>query len=206
MINRPGKFIVFYGINNLGKTTQAKKLADRLNSSGFKTEYLKYPVYDLRPSGPILNNYLRQGNDFNLTPREAQIIYALNRTQYEKTVIDKLNRGLNIIAEDYTGTGLAWGKGTGVSEKFLQQINSHLLKEDLAFLFDGERFKQASENNHRHETDSELINKVRLAHLVLAKKFNWIKINANLTIEEIHGQIWNHIFNRLNLKTKKSQK
>lgn len=193
MENRRGKFIVLYGINNLGKTTQAKILVDQLNFCGLKAEYLKYPVYNLIPSGEILNSFLRQGNPYNLTPKEAQIIYALNRTQYEKTLLDKLASGINIIAEDYTGTGIAWGMGDGVDEQFLKYINSHLLKEDMSFLFDGERFKQATEKNHRNETDDELTNKVRLAHLKLGWENNWIKINANLKIEQIHQYIWNHL-------------
>ncbi len=193
MLNSKGKFIVLYGINNLGKTTQAKRLVAQLNFCGLKAEYLKYPIYDLIPSGVILNGYLRQGNQHNLTPKEAQIIYAFNRTQYEKTLLDKLANGINIIAEDYTGTGIAWGLGTGVDEQFLKYINSHLLKEDMAFLFDGERFRQAAENNHRHETDDELTEKVRLAHLKLGWENNWIKINANLKIEQIHQYIWNHL-------------
>lgn len=185
-----GKLIVLYGINNLGKSTQAKLLVDKLKDNGYQAEYLKYPIYDLAPSGVILNNYLREKNSFQLSAREAQIIYALNRTQYQDQLIAKLKSGLNIIAEDYTGTGLAWGLGAGVDENFLKEINSHLIKEDLVFLFDGERFKQAVENGHKHETDDDLTSKVRWAHLKLREEYGWHKINANLTIEEIHGQLW----------------
>ena len=40
-----GKFIVLYGINNLGKTTQAKFLVEKLQSQGLRAEYVKYPIY-----------------------------------------------------------------------------------------------------------------------------------------------------------------
>lgn len=188
-----GKFIVFYGINNLGKTTQAKLLVEKLQKKGLKAEYLKYPTYDLSPSGPILNNYLRGGNSYKLSAREAQIIYALNRTQFEPTLKNKLENGINIISEDYIGTGLAWGMGADVSEKFLKNINSHLLREDIAFLFDGKRFVDATEQNHKHETDDKLMKKVRKMHLQLGQEFGWKKINANLPIEEIHRQILQYI-------------
>lgn len=168
-------------------------LVHKLITRGIRAEYLKYPIYDLTPSGVVLNNYLRGGNYFNLSPREAQIFYAKNRTQYEKELIKKLEAGINIIAEDYTGTGLAWGIGGGVNEMFLKYINSHLLKEDLAFLFDGERFEHSTEKGHRHETDNELINKVRKIHLKLGEQFGWKKINANLTVEEIHERLWHEV-------------
>ncbi|HOZ53082.1 MAG TPA: hypothetical protein PK142_00185 [bacterium] len=191
-MNSPkGKLIVFYGTNNLGKSTQAKILVEKLNSLNFPTEYLKYPLYDLAPSGPLLNEYLRNDNPHQLTAREAQIIYTLNRTQYQNEIIKKLENGINVIAEDYTGTGIAWGVGAGIEQSFLEEINNHLLKEDLAILFDGERFKNSIESNHKHEKDEEFSKRVRQIHLDLGKKFNWIKIDANLTIEEISQRIMN---------------
>jgi thymidylate kinase len=188
-----GKFITLYGINNLGKTTQAKIIVERLTAQGFSAEYLKYPIYEIKPSGLLLNNYLRQGNIHNLNAREVQIIYVLNRTQFEKTLETKLAAGINIIAEDYIGTGLAWGIGTGVDELFLKELNSHLIKEDLAFLFDGERFLSGKEINHKFETDDELTQKVRQVHKKLGEEFGWIKINANLSIEEINEQLFQEI-------------
>lgn len=194
---KKGKLIVFYGTNNLGKSTQAKILIEKLKEKNIEAEYLKYPIYDLEPSGPILNNYLRNGNPYNLSAREAQIIYCLNRTQYQKTLEEKLNSGINIIAEDYTGTGVAWGMGAGVEQEFLENINSHLLKEDIALLFDGERFKEAVEKNHKHEQNDEFSQKVRKIHLDLGKKYNWEMINANLTIEEISHIIFEKIIKSL---------
>ncbi len=194
---KKGKLIVFYGTNNLGKSTQAKILIEKLKEKNIEAEYLKYPIYDLEPSGPILNNYLRNGNPYNLSAREAQIIYCLNRTQYQKTLEEKLNSGINIIAEDYTGTGIAWGMGAGVEQEFLENINSHLLKEDIALLFDGERFKEAVEKNHKHEQNDEFSKKVRQIHLDLGKKYGWEMIDANLSIEEISNIIFEKIIKSL---------
>lgn len=193
MNNYPGKLIVLYGINNLGKSTQAKLLVEKLKAEGLKAEYLKYPIYNLNPSGEILNDYLREGNFYDLHSREAQILYVLNRTQYQDTLISKLKDGIHIIAEDYKGTGIAWGLGSGISEVFLKSINSHLIDEDLVFLFDGERFINAVEKNHKHETNNDLTTKVRWAHLKLKEEYGWIKINANLKIEEIQDIIWEKV-------------
>lgn len=193
MEKNKGKFIVLYGINNLGKTTQAEKLVERLKNENKEAEYLKYPIYEIKPSGEILNNYLRGENEYGLTPKEAQIIYALNRSQYEKILLKKLDKGTNVIAEDYVGTGIAWGIGSGVNEQFLKKINSHLLKEDLGFLFDGKRFIKSIEKSHKHETNENLMNKVRDIHLKLAEEFGWIKINANLNIEKIHEELYDKV-------------
>ena len=128
---KSAKFIVLYGINNLGKSTQAKLLVEKLNFAGRTAKYLKYPVYDLEPSGKMLHDYLRGENPFKLTPREAQLVYAFNRGQYEPTLKANLEAGTDIVAEDYWGTGVAWGMGAGVNKKFLLELNSEFLREDL---------------------------------------------------------------------------
>lgn len=184
-----GKFIVLYGINNLGKSTQAELLIENLKKRGLKAEYLKYARYDLEPSGPIISDYLRKGNPHNLTPRELQLVHVINRSQYEPTLKQKLKDGINIIAEDYVGTGLAWGIGTGVSEDFMKCINSTLIKEDIAFHFVGERFTQAIEKNHKFEENNELMMKVKDIHAKLGKERKWIDIDANKSIEEIQKKI-----------------
>lgn len=190
MSTKKGLFIVIYGINNLGKTTQAKLLVEKMNQEGYRTEYLKYPIYDLAPFGPILNDYLRAGNPYHFSPLEIQTIYALNRYQFEPELRKKLNQGINVVAEDYIGTGLAWGMGAGVKENFLKELNASLLKEDLAILLYGERFKEAIENGHHHEENEELTEKVRQAHEKLAEELGWQKINANQPIDKVAEEIW----------------
>ncbi len=140
-----GRFIVIYGINNLGKTTQAKLLVERLKSLGRKAEYLKYPVYDLGPSGPDLDEYLRHANPKRLDAEQAQTLFAENRTQFEPTLKSKLANGIDIVAEDYWGTGLAWGIGAGADKGFLLKINRNFLREDLALLLVGKRFDSGKE-------------------------------------------------------------
>lgn len=185
-----GKFIVLYGINNLGKTTQAKLLVARLQKEGYRAERLKYGLYDLEPSGKILNDYLRQNNPLNLTPREFQIIQVLNRYQYQPTLVQKLESGVNIVAEDYLGTGLAWGIAAGVDGQFLKYLNSGLLKEDITFVFQGKQFREATESGHAHEADGELTVKASVAHDRLAVKYDWKPINANLPRAEIAEILW----------------
>lgn len=186
----PGKFIVFYGINNLGKTTQVKKLVERLKDEGYPVEYLKYAIYDLEPSGPVLNGYLREGNPHNLSAREFQIFQAFNRTQYDPVLRKKIENNAIIVAEDYIGTSLAWGMGAGVDKEFLVKINSHLLKEDLVILLDGERFTSGIEKEHKHETNNALTDRVRQIHLDLGKEYGWKKVNANQGIDQVHEDIW----------------
>ncbi len=184
-----GEFIVFYGINNLGKSTQAKMLVNYLNSKGIKAEYLKYPVYDLEPTGSFINNVLRSGKKQEISEEELQLWYVLNRFQYEPFLKKKLEQGTTIIAEDYSGTGIAWGTAKGADMEWLIKINEPLLKEDLGILFDGKRFLEAREEKHLHESNDELVEKCRQVHLQLADMFRWEKINANQPKEKVFEDI-----------------
>lgn len=185
-----GKLIVLYGINNLGKSTQAKLLVERLANEGRKARYLKYPVYDLSPSGPILNAYLREKNPYKLTAREAQILYAYNRMHFEPELKSILDSGSDVVAEDYWGTGVAWGMGAGVDKEFLLKINQPFQWEDLSLLFYGRRFSSGIEKVHLHEQDDIFMEKVRVAHEELGQQFVWKKIEANKSIEEVAEAVW----------------
>lgn len=194
-----GQLIVIYGINNLGKSTQARILVNALEERGLRATYLKYPLYDLVPSGPMLNAYLREGNPEQLSAREFQMLQVMNRTQYDAALEARLASGEWIVAEDYVGTGIAWGMGAGIDREWLEIMNAHLLKADLAFLFQGQRFLEAQEQNHKHETDDVLTERVRAAHDILGSDFGWVPIDANRSIEAIAASVWSIVASRFSL-------
>lgn len=185
-----GQFIVIYGVNNLGKSTQAKMLVENLIISlGKEAEYLKYAIYSLEPSGSLINSYLREGNPNQFTAREFQLLQVLNRTQQEPKLKEKLDKGAWIIAEDYTGTGIAWGMVEGIDKNLLYQMNSHLLKENLGILFEGEPFPENTDKNNAHEISPAKLSKVNDAFKQIARDFGWFTINANRPKEEIQAEI-----------------
>ena len=186
--------IAIYGINNLGKTTQAAKLVDALTIEvpgfGVTTAItIKFPVYKLEPTGSILSGYLRESNPHDLTPREAQLIYTQNRLAFMPQ-LEVLRREHNfIVLEDYTGTGIAWGAAAGVDVEFLIRMNEGLFVEDLAVLLDGEIFNSGKESGHKHEGDDDLTTRCRKIHLELAERFGWHVVNANQTKQAVHDDI-----------------
>ncbi|OGY90630.1 MAG: hypothetical protein A3B30_03530 [Candidatus Komeilibacteria bacterium RIFCSPLOWO2_01_FULL_52_15] len=196
---KKGKLIVLYGINNLGKSTQAKLLVEELTRREFSASYLKYPLYALEPSGPLLNDYLRKGNTFKFSAREFQFLQVLNRTQYDATLRERVAAGEWVVAEDYVGTGIAWGMGAGVDRTLLETLNRHLVKEDLGILFEGDRFLSGKEQNHRHETDDDLMARVKAAHVDLAAARGWQRLPAHGTIEEVQRSVWRIVAERFSL-------
>ncbi|MFZ2984823.1 MAG: hypothetical protein WA054_03465, partial [Candidatus Moraniibacteriota bacterium] len=143
-----GKMITLYGINGIGKTTQVEFLVTFLQSAGKQASRLKYPVYDLEPEGPFIYKYLRDAEfraTNELSTEALQQKYADNRKRYEPELRKRLSAGEWIIAEDYTGTGIAWGLTWGADLEYLERINQDLLQPDLSILMHGERFDTAIE-------------------------------------------------------------
>ncbi len=185
-----GKFIVIYGINNIGKTTQTAMLVKRLITEGYRVEQVKYPVYDLQPTGPIIDAICRKGAGTHMSEWDIQNIYTKNRRDYEPTIIQMLRLGIHVIAEDYTGTGIAWGMTRGVPLIDLEHMNANLLKEDMAILLDGERFSAGKEDGHRNEDHDDLIRTSRDIHIQLRDRYGWSTVRANQSREKVHSDIW----------------
>ncbi len=197
---KEGFFIVIYGANNIGKTTQVIKLLDSLNGAGVGAQKIKYPIYDLEPTGPKINDQLRGLSGQTISEDEFQDLYIQNRIDYQPQLIRTLDEGMTVIAEDYVGTGLAWGWVKGLDVEKLIEKNKGLLKPDVEILLDGERFDVPDEKNI-HEKDDSLWLRSRRAHLELAARLGWDVVNANQEIEEVHQEILNILEKRLtNLK------
>ena len=187
-----GKFIAIYGTNGIGKTTQVEKLVEFFKSRGKKAARLKYPIYDLAPEGPFIFKYLRDPKfrqENELSTHELQKKYADNRRRYQKELTKRLANGEWIVAEDYIGTGIAWGLTWGGDLEYLEKINKNLLRPDLEILMHGERFLTAVEKDHRNEMEPERIKICKNFHLLLAQKHNWKIVKANQSIKKVHSEI-----------------
>ena len=189
-----GKFIVLYGPNNLGKSLQIKMLEEDLAALKYKTIKIKYPVYNLKPTGPIINSVLREG--VPMEEKKFQKVYAQNRLDFQPTLNEYLDRGLFVISEDYSGTGVAWGMSRDINVEELEKMNEGLLKEDLSLLLYGSRFREGIESTHRNENDDELWRTSMKNHLFLGEKYGWEKVLANQTPEKVHKDIMEILKNK----------
>ncbi len=184
-----GAFIALYGVNNIGKSTQAKLLVERLQREGFDAVLLKYPIYDLEPTGPELNRILRGGEVQKISELELQELYCLNRRDFEPQLQQMIMDGKVVIAEDYIGTGMAWGMAKGLSLDEVLELNKGLLVEDLSILIEGKRFTEAQEKQHIHEQNNGLITRVTGILHDFSGKLGWGKVDTT-SIEETHEKIW----------------
>lgn len=123
-------FVVFGGIDKLGKTTVAEIVCEKL---GYR--YMKFPNPDSY-SGKQLRLIL-QGK----LPFEAASFQALN-------FVDKLLTPITgrVIADRYTESADVYGKSDGLPEEWVDKLNSLLPQPDLTFIFTGIPF--GTDNEH----------------------------------------------------------
>ncbi len=189
-MNKKGLFLTLYGINNIGKSTHAKMLVDRLNSMGYKAKHIKYPIYDMEPTGPFLDKTLRTPGSQKISEDELQLWFVMNRYQFEPELKRLLDEKYIVVAEDYVGTGIAWGVAKGLEESWMEEINKHLLKSDFSILFEGERDKTAKEDQHLHEQNDALVDKCREVHSGLADKYGWKRLPVQEKKEDTAKLLW----------------
>ncbi len=181
-----------YGSNNLGKSVQTGLLAEYLRGRGLEVAQLKYPIYDSE-TGRIIDDALRHRIKYSDLPDEyLQWLFAENRRWYEPQLIQTLESGCWVVAEDYTGTGKAWGLTKGVKREHLERVNQGLMEPDWAVLLDApKRFGNGIERGHRHEdAGDELWLRNRGIHLELAAEYGWEVIaDADRSVGVVHQEI-----------------
>ena len=190
-------FIALYGINNIGKSTQVGRLKERFEQEGKSVKVLKYPIYDLEPTGPKINYFLRDPNAEKISGENFQMLYIQNRLEYQPRLLKDITSHDIVLAEDYIGTGMAWGMTQGARYEWLKETNrrSPQHRPDLEILLDGDRFLSGKEEFHRNEDDERAMDLTRKNFLFLAKRYHWETVNSNQEIEKVTDDLWTVIRN-----------
>ena len=169
-LEKEGYFVVFEGADNLGKTTVAKIVCERL---GFK--YMKFPNPDLY-SGQILRKILQKK-----LPFEPASFQALN-------IVDRIFTSMsgNVIIDRYIDSGKVYGESDGLPSEWVDQLNSILLQPDLVFVFTGEPFTTDNEHYDNSEKVVAGYRKLLEDHKCDPR---YVEIRANRAIEEVVDEI-----------------
>jgi thymidylate kinase len=192
---KKGLFIAIYGVNNIGKSTHCRILCDRLKKEKYDVVSLKYPIYDLEPTGKRLNALIREGGAQAIPEEELQTLFTQNRKDFEPQLRKYLEEGKIVVAEDYTGTGIAWGMAKGLALEFMEKLNEGLMKEDFALLMTGRRDQRATEKKHIHEQNQDLLTSVSNIFVQLSERYGWEVVELQHDIPDTAALIWNAVRN-----------
>ncbi|MBT4063824.1 MAG: dTMP kinase [Candidatus Marinimicrobia bacterium] len=193
-----GKFITFEGIDGCGKSTQVKLLIDSLNRSENKTILVR------EPGGTTISEEIRDillhRHLEDICDRTEALLMTGSRAQLTYEIIQpNLSAGINVIADRYTDSTLAYqGGGRNIELEWLIQLNrfaTYNLEPNVTFFVDilpEEASRRKSQEKDRIERAGiDLQAKVRNAYLELVDRFQdrFVLINGHDTIENIHESI-----------------
>ena len=136
---RRGRFISFEGGEGAGKSTQARRLADRLRGLGHEIVLTREPGGS--PGAEALRNLLVQGEaDRWSSTAEALILYAARADHLERTIRPALARGAWVITDRFADSTRAYqGAGGGISPDFIAALEHEVVgdnRPDLTLILD----------------------------------------------------------------------
>jgi dTMP kinase len=183
-----GLFICVEGLDGCGKTTQAKMLVKRLKRD-------RDAVYTAEPSkgriGRFIKRYCLHGDKRVSSVVEA-LLFAADRFEHvENEVLPALDKGKIVVSDRYVYSSLAYQGATGLDLDWIEKINKHAVRPDLAIFVDVkpktvvQRLKPKRSVMENLETQR----KVREVYVRFVEKGRLVSIDGNRSKREVAESI-----------------
>ena len=215
-----GKLIVIEGTDGSGKSTQFRRLQQRLEQENRAFKHLVFPRYS-EPSSALIRMYL--GGEFGGSPADvnayaASAFYAVDRfASYKQDWGQWYEQGGLVLSDRYTTSNAVHQASKEQGEKqqaFLKWLYKFeydklgLPRPDLVIYLDVPtdftekllRGREAATNTSAdiHEKDMSYLATCRETGRAAAKFYNWTVIDcvrdgAMRSIEDIHDEIYAHV-------------
>ena len=215
-----GKLIVIEGTDGSGKSTQFRKLTERIAAEGREFQKLVFPQYS-EESSALIRMYL--GGEFGTKPSDvnayaASAFYAVDRyASYKKVWGQWYENGGLVLSDRYTTSNAVHQASKEPAEKqgeFLKWLYEFeydklgLPRPDLTIYLDVPtdftekmlRSREAATNTHAdiHEQDMEYLATCRRTGKAAAQYYGWTVIECvrdgqMRSIEDIHEEIYRHV-------------
>lgn len=206
----PGKFITFEGPEGSGKSTQVKRLFDRLVAQGMTVVCTREPGGTA--TGEAIRNILQHDSvDEQLSARAELLLFAASRAQLVDHVISPaLERGEWVLCDRFIDSTMAYqGFARGMSIDTLDRINDFAIagrRPDLTLLLDldiGCGFQRlekryadgnaSADRFEREERDFHLRVRDGYHQLAAREPGRFRIIDADQPIDEVASRVWNAV-------------
>lgn len=203
-----GRFIVFEGIDGSGKSTQIKKITQRLDALG-------YPVYStFEPTDGPIGSLIRQMLSGKVATDQRTIasLFAADRTDHllnkENGIRQKVDQGKIVLCDRYYFSSYAYHSQYMDMEWVihLNSLNTEILKPDVTLFIDVdpalclERIKNSRASFEMYEK-IEIMNKVRANYFqafdTLREDETIFIVDGNTTMKTVEDAIFRKVMDLL---------
>jgi dTMP kinase len=210
-------FITFEGSEGSGKSTQAERLATRLQRSGVPC------VLTREPGGTPIGESIRELLQFaphnsNMAPETELLLFEASRSQLVREVIKPaLHRGMCVIADRFfDSTTVYQGAARKLDREIIEHFNAFAVGEcvpDITFVLDVDaltaesRMQRARRKADRMEQQpAEFYKCVREGYrnLVAREPKRIVLIDGARTADAIENEIWKKLCSRFHVLSKTS--
>ena len=188
-----GRLIAIEGIDQAGKKTQANLLAAKIRGLGKRVTVWSFPDYTT-PLGHQLKAYLERR--IQLQAHAVHLLYAANKWEVAEDLIERLERGVDIIVNRYAPSNLAYGLAHGLPQEWLYSLEKGLPRPDVVVVLDIlPRMSLGRKRRGRdvHEGDLAYLSRVRREYLRLAKRYGWKVVDGAQDPETVQRLVWSKV-------------
>ena len=201
-------FITFEGSEGSGKSTQAERLAARLQRCG-----VRY-VLTREPGGTPIGESIRELLQFaphnsNMTPETELLLFEASRSQIVREVIKpSLERGICVIADRFfDSTTVYQGAARQLDREMIERVNAFAVADcvpDITFVLDVDaataesRMSEPRKADRMEQQSAEFYERVREGYRELAasQRKRIVMIDGSGDLDEIEKQIWETLSSR----------
>jgi len=192
-----GLFLTFEGMDGSGKTTQMRRLAERLRAGG------RTVVETAEPGGTAIGREIRRilldSANQELSPAAELLLYFASRAQnVDETILPALARGEIVLADRFTDSSLVYqgcGRSLGAEAVMaLDRVACRGLKPHLTILAraHARNAAVAQSETRMDEQSLEFHRKVYDAYQALAGREpqRIKKVDGGRPVDEVQAAIW----------------
>jgi dTMP kinase len=194
-----GHLIVFEGLDQSGKQTQAELLRDRLKQEGHKCRLVSFPDYGTS-IGEEIARALQGERDYG--PEVMQLLYVANRYERKPDLQRWLEGGLILVCDRYLASSIAYGEAQGLEAGWLTEIQKFLPPPSLTIVLDiapETAVGRKAVDRDRYERDLAMQARVRDSYRRQGESDDWLILDGERSKDAIAEDVLSAVKSRLAL-------
>ncbi|KAG4424343.1 hypothetical protein IFR04_002584 [Cadophora malorum] len=194
-----GAFILIEGLDRAGKTTQVKRLCDKLHAEGHNVKTIRFPDRT-SPIGKMIDGYLQ--SSIEMDDHAIHLLFSANRWEKAKWIESTLLSGYTIVCDRYYYSGMVYSaakNNPSLSLSWAQTCDVGLPKPDVVVFLDLEAEEAEKRGGYGEEKYEKREMQLRVRELFRSLKEvdgderEMKVVDAGATVEVVGERIWDEV-------------